>query len=70
MRSDSMDGRVNHKKVANVISALVNACSDDQDKLARLLCVLQEDGPNTGLGYVVTQAIAKIEAKLNLALVS
>ncbi len=62
-----MDTRVNQGKVANVVAALVNACTDDPEKLSHLLHILQKDGPGTGLGYVVTEAITKIEAKLNLA---
>ncbi|MDP3778958.1 MAG: hypothetical protein Q8R30_02870 [bacterium] len=62
-----MDTRVNQGKVAKIVSALVDACTDDPEKLVGLLHVLQEEGLGTGLGYVVTEAIEKIEAKLNLA---
>lgn len=55
---------INQQAVENVVRALVEATTDSPEKLQRLMSVLADDGPKTGLGYIVANATKSVAQKL------
>lgn len=56
---------INQSVVERVIKALVDATTDDPEKLQTLITVLANDGQSTGLGYIITDATRTIARKLS-----
>ncbi len=56
---------INQPAVEKVLNALVEATSHDPEKLQALMAVLVKDGPATGLGYIISDAVAVIAKKLS-----
>ena len=55
---------VDEQSVKQVVKAFVEATTDDRTELRVLVCLLQSLGPKTGLGYIITDAMACVEQKL------
>ena len=55
---------VDEKSVEEVVKAFIEATTDDRIELRVLVRLLQFLGPKTGLGYIMTDATARVEQKL------
>jgi|GEM_PF-3083627 len=60
-KEETMSMGGSQKSVETVVNALVAALTDDREKIYSLLDVLYVEGPHTGLGYIITNAITQVE---------
>lgn len=58
-----MDLRVNAEKVEQVLAAFVHAATNNPYELEDLLRVLRVEGLESGLGYIINNAILSIEKR-------
>ncbi|MEK7541833.1 MAG: hypothetical protein AAB533_03225 [Patescibacteria group bacterium] len=55
---------INQQSVEAVVHALVEASSDDPQRLQALMRILVTEGQSTGLGYIITDATRAVARKL------